>query len=60
MAKGVLEGAKGVKKTWAEIKSDAKNSCGSPMFLGGMTGYFIYRGKCPKPDPHFVFDFKNI
>jgi hypothetical protein len=27
--------------------------------LGSMLLH-IYRGKCPKPDPHFVFDFKNI
>jgi hypothetical protein len=42
----VLEEAKGVKKTWAEIKSDAKNRvgwriCGSPMFRGGMMGSII-------------------
>jgi hypothetical protein len=42
----VFEEAKGVKKTWAEIKCVAKNSaveesCGSPTFRSGTTGLLV-------------------
>jgi hypothetical protein len=43
----MLEEAKEINKTWAEIKAEAKNSeiedsSGSPMFHCGMMGCYIY------------------
>jgi hypothetical protein len=62
----VLEEAKGVKKTWAEIKSDARNRsvredcCGSPMFHGGMTGYYYYYYIFSKKEIYCIFEIHSI
>jgi hypothetical protein len=30
------------------------------LHLGFTKAEYIYIGKCPKPEPHFVFDLKKI